>query len=121
MKRSFLLDTNFISELKRPNPSHRVVAFLAAAELGQLYASIVNLAEIRFGIHSISDPARRAELELWLANKVRPMFAGRVLPISEEVMLRWRFLVEEGRKAGRTFSQPDLIIAAPPWNRISPW
>jgi toxin FitB len=36
----------------------------------------------------------------------------RVLPISEDVMLRWRLLVEEGRKVGHTFSQPDLIIAA---------
>ena len=27
-------------------------------------------------------------------------------------MLTWRLLVEEGRKAGHTFSQPDLIIAA---------
>ena len=40
------------------------------------------------------------------------MFTGRVLEITEDVMLRWRLLVEEGRKAGRTFSQPDLIIAA---------
>jgi predicted nucleic acid-binding protein len=28
------------------------------------------------------------------------------------VMLKWRLLVEEGRKIGHTFSQPDLIIAA---------
>jgi toxin FitB len=27
-------------------------------------------------------------------------------------MFRWRFLVEDGRKMGHTFSQPDLIIAA---------
>lgn len=27
-------------------------------------------------------------------------------------MLKWRLLVEEGRKEGHTFSQPDLIIAA---------
>jgi toxin FitB len=27
-------------------------------------------------------------------------------------MFKWRLLVEEGRKIGRTFSQPDLIIAA---------
>ena len=40
------------------------------------------------------------------------MFEGRVLPISEDVMLKWRLLVEEGRKAGYTFSQPDLIIGA---------
>ena len=40
------------------------------------------------------------------------MFESRVLPISEDVMLKWRLLVEEGRKAGYTFSQPDLIIGA---------
>jgi len=27
-------------------------------------------------------------------------------------MLKWRLLVEDGRKAGHTFYQPDLIIAA---------
>jgi predicted nucleic acid-binding protein len=40
------------------------------------------------------------------------MFDNRILPISEDVMLKWRLLVEEGRQAGHTFSQPDLIIAA---------
>ena len=40
------------------------------------------------------------------------MFEQRVLPVTEDVMFKWRLLVEEGRKAGHTFSQPDLIIAA---------
>jgi predicted nucleic acid-binding protein len=40
------------------------------------------------------------------------MFEQRVLPISEDVMFKWRLLVEEGRNVGHTFSQPDLIIAA---------
>ena len=35
-----------------------------------------------------------------------------MLPITEDVMLKWRLLVEEGRKICHTFSQPDLIIAA---------
>jgi predicted nucleic acid-binding protein len=35
-----------------------------------------------------------------------------VLEIGEDVMLKWRLLVEDGRKRGHTFSQPDLIIAA---------
>jgi hypothetical protein len=48
----------------------------------------------------------------WLTRKVRPMFEQRVLPITEDIMFKWRLLVEEGRKAGHTFSQPDLIIAA---------
>ena len=48
----------------------------------------------------------------WLAHAVRPLFEQRVLAVSEDVMFKWRLLVEEGRKAGHTFSQPDLIIAA---------
>jgi predicted nucleic acid-binding protein len=40
------------------------------------------------------------------------MFGERVLQITEDIMLKWRLLVEEGRKVGHTFSQPDLIIAA---------
>jgi len=40
------------------------------------------------------------------------MFEQRVLQVTENIMLKWRLLVEDGRKAGHTFSQPDLIIAA---------
>lgn len=48
----------------------------------------------------------------WLGLQLRPMFEGRVLPVTEDVMFKRRLLVEEGRRAGHTFSQPDLIIAA---------
>jgi predicted nucleic acid-binding protein len=40
------------------------------------------------------------------------MFEQRILPVTEDIMFRWRVLVEEGRKLGHTYSQPDLIIAA---------
>ena len=52
------------------------------------------------------------ELNDWLTNVLRPMFDDRVLAITEEIMLKWRLLVEEGRKTGHTFAQPDLMIAA---------
>lgn len=108
----FLLDTNILSELRRPRPEPKVLAFIAAQPLERLYISIVTLAEIRFGIELLDHPTRRAELADWLGHKVRPMFGQRMLPITEDVMLKWRLLVEEGRKVGHTFSQPDLIIAA---------
>ncbi len=109
---AWLLDTNILSELRRPKPEPKVVAFVAGQPLGDLYISVVTLAEIRFGIELVGEPNRRAELIEWLTHKVRPMFDGRVLPITEDIMLLWRLLVEDGRKAGHTFSQPDLIIAA---------
>lgn len=108
----WLLDTNILSELRRPRPERKVVAFVAAQPLEQLYVSAVTLAEIRFGIEVVTGATRRAELTDWLTHKVRPMFAQRVLAVTEDIMFKWRLLVEDGRKVGHTFSQPDLVIAA---------
>lgn len=108
----WLLDTNILSELRRPKPERKVVDFVASQSLDSLYVSAVTFAEIRFGIELIEDAVRRAELNDWLQHRVRPMFSQRVLAISEDVMLKWRLLVEQGRKVGHTFSQPDMIIAA---------
>lgn len=109
---AWLLDTNVLSELRRPRPDQKVVAFVAGCPLNQLYVSAVTLAEIRFGTELVSESNRRADLNEWLTRKVRPMFGERVLQITEDIMVKWRLLVEEGRKARHTFSQPDLIIAA---------
>jgi predicted nucleic acid-binding protein len=108
----WLLDTNVISELRRPCPEPRVVEFVNAQPLDELYVSVVTFAEFRFGIELLHDARRRAELQNWLTHRVRPMFDDRVLPLSEDVMLKWRLLVEDGRRAGHTYSQPDLMIAA---------
>ena len=108
----WLLDTNVLSELRRPKPERKVLEFVAAQPLDLLYVSAVTLAEIRFGIELVADASRRAELNDWLAHKVRPMFEQRVLAVTEDVMFKWGLLVEDGRKGGHTFSQPDLIIAA---------
>lgn len=107
-----MLDTNVLSELRRVRPNARVQAFVAAQPLESLFASTVTFAEIRFGIELLTDPVKRAELNEWLTHKVRPLFEQRTLEITEDVMLTWRLLVEDGRKVGHTFSQPDLLIAA---------
>ena len=109
---AWILDTNILSELRRSNPEPKVLAFVAGLPLAQVYVSVVSFAEIRFGIELVSSATQRADLNDWLTNTIRPMFDKRVLPITEEIMLKWRLLVEEGRKIGHTFSQPDLIIAA---------
>ena len=108
----WLLDTNVLSELRRPRPEAKVVAFVARQPLDLLYVSVVTFAAIRFGIESVKDAARRMELNDWLEHMLRPMFEERVLDVNEDIMLKWRLLVEEGRKSGHTFSQPDLILAA---------
>ncbi len=108
----WLLDTNVLSELRRPRPEPKVVAFVATQPLDLLYVSTVTFAEIRYSIERIVDAGRRVKLNDWLAHKVRPMFEYRVLAVSEDVMFRWRLLVEDGRRTGHTFSQPNLTIGA---------
>ena len=92
----WLLDTNVLSELRRPRPDQRVITWIEAHPLEDLYISTVTLAEIRFGIETLPDAVRRANLEAWLTEEVRPMFTHRTLEITEDIMVRWRQLVEEG-------------------------
>lgn len=107
----WLLDTNILAELRRPKPEPKVLSFIARSRLEDLFISDVTVAEIRFGIEQAGEPLR-GELSEWLRLTVRPKFAGRILPITEDIMLRWRLLLAAGRRAGHTYSQPDLIIAA---------
>lgn len=108
----WLLDTNVLSELRRSRPERKVVAFIGDQPLESLHISSVTLAEIRFGIELVENAARRASLRDWLDNDLRPLFERRILEVSEDIVYRWRLLVEEGRKVGHTFSQPDPFIAA---------
>lgn len=108
----WLLDTNIVSEIRRPRPEVKVLAFVSAQPLRTLFLSVVSFAEIRFGIEMLADPDRRAELQGWLLHRLRPMFESRIVPVDEEVLLKWRLLLEDGRRSGHTYSQPDLLIAA---------
>jgi predicted nucleic acid-binding protein len=108
----YLIDTNIVSELVKPKPEPLVVAFVESKPLDHLFLTEITFAEIRFGIERQADALKRAALGSWLNQRIRPMFEGRVLRLDEDVLLRWRLMLEAGRKQGRTFSQPDLFIAA---------
>jgi predicted nucleic acid-binding protein len=60
---AWLLDTNILSEGRKPRPEPRAAAFYGQQPFNQLYISVVNIAEIRLGIELQEDPARRAEFE----------------------------------------------------------
>jgi predicted nucleic acid-binding protein len=110
--RGWLLDTNVVSELRRPRPAASVAEFVAAQPGESLFTTDVTFAEIRFGVEQLQDAARRADIHLWLDRILRPLFAGRVLAITEDVIVRWKAMVVEGQKRRHTFGQPDLFIAA---------
>jgi predicted nucleic acid-binding protein len=63
---AWLLDTNVLSERRKPKPEPRVMSFYEAQPLNALCISVLSVAEIRFGINLQQDVARRAVLTEWL-------------------------------------------------------
>lgn len=105
----FLLDTNVISELVRPKPHPKVAAWVGATDENLLYLSVLTLGEIRKGIASLKDAARRVTLEAWLEGDLALRFAGRVLAIDQPVSDRWGRLSAE---AGSPLPVIDGLLAA---------
>jgi toxin FitB len=110
--RGWLLDTNVLSELRKPRADRRVTEFVAAQPGELLFISEITFGEIRYGIEQLDDAGRRADIRLWLDRELRPLFAGRILAITEDVIVRWKTMLAEGQRRGYTFGQPDLFIAA---------
>ena len=64
----YLLDTNVISELRKPKPHGAVLAWITPIEDSQLFLSAVTLAEIQAGIEITAEqnPQKANELTAWL-------------------------------------------------------
>lgn len=109
----FLLDTNLLSEFnRRGDPNPRVKEWLEAAEGGSLHASVLTLAEIRFGIELLPASRRRTQLEQWLDRDLPGWFAGRFLPVDRPVAERWGVLRAPAQMKGRLVPVIDGLLAA---------
>ena len=111
--RGWLIDTNVVSELRKGPRCHPGVrAWSERVPRAACFISRVILAEIRYGIECVDDPAFRAELDAWVQDGVLAWFGPRLLEVDEMVLVRWRHLVAEGRKRNHTFPPMDGLIAA---------
>lgn len=111
--KGWLLDTNVVSEVRKPHADVHVVAWVEKQPLDHLFLSSIVLAEIRFGIELLPiGSARRAELEPWVRGPLRDWFAGRILEVTEEVILTWRRMVQSSRGRGYTPPETDCLLAA---------
>lgn len=64
----YLLDTNVISELRRPRPHRAVVAWLDGVADHDLHLSAATLGELQAGVEITreQDPEKASEIELWI-------------------------------------------------------
>jgi predicted nucleic acid-binding protein len=108
----FLLDTNVISELVKPQPDENVLRWITETDEAILFLSVLTLGEIRNGIEKLNPGKRRSRLESWLAADLRVRFQGRILPIEEGIAQRWGALSATAAKKGRPVPVIDGLLAA---------
>jgi predicted nucleic acid-binding protein len=88
---TFLLDTNVISELRRPErAAPAVVNWVAAQTEGSLRCSVVSILELQIGALQIlrRDKLQGTMLQTWIDGQVLPRFEGRIVPVDVVVALK---------------------------------
>jgi predicted nucleic acid-binding protein len=103
----YLLDTNAVSELRKPRPHGAVVAWLQSTPDADLHLSAVTLGEIQAGIELTreQDTSKASQLEAW-ADLVAASY--NVLPMDGETFRAWARLMH--RKSDTIYE--DAMIAA---------
>lgn len=105
---SYLLDTNVLSEARRPRGSPEVKAWLGTVPAGELYLSVLVLGEIRRGVELLrrKDAVQAEVYETWLGTVTRD-YGDRILPVDPAVAEEW------GRvSAGNPPPVVDRLMAA---------
>ena len=105
----YLLDTNVLSEIRKPNGHAGVKAFINNMREEDLFISVLSIGEIGFGIEKLPAGPKKTELLIWLTQKLPDRFGNRIIPLDADIMAEW------GRLKARTSqSLPvfDSLIAA---------
>ena len=104
----YLLDTNVVSELRRPRPDPAVLQWFDDARGAELYLSVLTIGEIRLGIVRLARraPDRAGALAAWL-DGLESGYVDRILPVTAAVARRWAQL-----NAERPLPVVDALLAA---------
>ena len=111
----FLLDTNVVSELRRPHPHRAVLDWIADVPAEQIFVSVVTIGEIQAGIEITreQDVAKAEELELWLD---RVLASYGVLPMDALVFREWARLMH---RRPETITEDAMIAATAIVHRLT--
>jgi predicted nucleic acid-binding protein len=88
----YLLDTNIISELRRPRPSRVVVEWFSRVEMDTVFLSVVTIGELQLGVEKMRDQdhVRAAAIETWVGFVSE---SYNILPMNVPVFRQWARLM----------------------------
>ena len=109
---NFLLDTNVLSEVRRPQPDRRVLEWLDQVDEDRVYLSVISIAEIARGVALLDKGKRKTDLAQWLEHDLPARFEGRILQVDAPAALIWGKLLADAKRVGFGLSVMDGWIAA---------
>ena len=103
----YLLDTNVVSETRKPRPHGAVMQWLSGMEAGRIFLSAVTLGELQVGVEKTrrQDPLKAEEIERWV-DQLAAVYE--VLPMDTQCFREWGRLMD--RKPDGLME--DAMIAA---------
>ena len=107
-----LLDTNVLSELMRPKPDPRVLAWVDAQPANQLVICAITVAEILYGIARMPEGKRKQGLLDMASAMFDEDFAGNILPFNADAAVHYAEIAAESEARGRVVEMADAQIAA---------
>jgi predicted nucleic acid-binding protein len=107
-----ILDTNVVSEVSRPSPSEKVLAWMRSEPRSALFTTTITEGELLYGIALLPEGRRRQTLETLVAGILVEDFVGRILPFDSAAAREFADIAATRRRIGRPISEPDARIAA---------
>ncbi len=108
---NYLLDTCFISELRKPKPKQSVMDWFESVDEHGLYISALTIGELRYGIALLPDNTKKKDLETWLRS-IEDSFAELIIPVDAEVAKKWGAMRASAQAKGYNISVVDGLLAA---------
>jgi predicted nucleic acid-binding protein len=105
----YLLDTNVLSEIRKPQGDAGVKAFVENLREDDIFISALSVGEICYGVEKLPNGPKKTELFTWLTQKLPERFGKRIVDLDADIMIEWGRLWARTRKTLPVF---DSLIAA---------
>jgi hypothetical protein len=109
--RKWLLDTNVISEWKKPKPDWRVAEFLKLQARLDLFTSLVCVVELRRGAEASRETSLRSELLEWITTLLPAYFEDRIIGLGESELAASFHLTDLAKAKRITPAIADVLVA----------
>lgn len=106
----FLLDTNVLSEVRRPQPDPAVIAWLMSLEEDDAFVSVLTIGELHRGALKLQ--GRRRADHLAANTRLLLDYEERILPVDLRVATAWGEVTNRHREAGKPKGAIDELLAA---------